>query len=151
MHCTQAPLSTSLLPVAHTAVEPLQPLPSSAHEHCRQPLGVVGVPVQRAGTLVLDVTHAVSSWLQSFWTVQVLAPTVMVVSWALHRSPISPHRRPFAYHAMGKPTVLVSPISVSVVASASSCECTAVALAIQLALVPHPVAHPPLLTSGMTP
>lgn len=101
VHCTQAPLSTSPVAVAHTGVEPPHRFPSSAQEHCRQPLGVDVVPVQMGGTLVLDVTHALSAWLQIDWTVQVLAPTVIVVSCPLHRSPISPHLMPFAYQAIG--------------------------------------------------
>jgi hypothetical protein len=100
VHCTQAPLSTSPVPVAHTGVAPVHWWPSSAHVQCRQPAGVVGVPVQRGGTLVLDATQALSSMLQRFCTFHVWAPTVMVES-VPHTSPISPHVRPVAYHPIG--------------------------------------------------
>jgi hypothetical protein len=80
------------------------------------------------GKVVFVAMHPLCALLQSFCTVQFVAPTVIVASIALQMSPISPQPAAFAYQPSGAANVVAMPTSVSLAASPSSCEATDVSL-----------------------
>jgi hypothetical protein len=157
VHWTHAPYFTSVDVVSQYGVVPVQPKPTSAQVHFRQPAGVVGVPTQIGVTFGFAEMQAPRALLHCVCTTQVSDPTVMVACWALQMSPISPHVPPVAYQAIGRDTVAVKPMSVSVIDSKSSWERTEVALFSDAASFPQPVTqvwpvmHPAANMSGSTP